>query len=352
IPAICNLGLRRFLTRSMVLDSAPMPSSARNSACRGTSAASTATRAFSVTRPSEGGQSTSTVVQRWRASPAAPPSASARRYSRRSMSMSSISAPASDTAAGITARPGICEARTQSPSGARPSRNSYEPGERSLLEMPRPVEALPWGSRSISRTCSPTAASAVARLIAVVVLPTPPFWLAMAKTCGFVGPELENDGVTVGYAGEGLIGNLPVLHGLGQFPLPVFPFVEKANSGIGSMAVGPIEELPKRRKRPGGQDVGWCGRDRLNPADPNGWGLGQPHLPRRFTQEGGFAGIGLDQGDVEIGTQGGQHQSGETGAAAQVRQMAGGGWDQGLKLRRIQDVADPDVTQGAPAHEI
>src|SRR6516162_6461374 len=50
--------------------------------------------------------------------------------------------------------------------------------------MPSPVEALPWGSRSMMRTSSPTAASAVPRLIAVVVLPTPPFWLAMASTRG------------------------------------------------------------------------------------------------------------------------------------------------------------------------
>ena len=46
--------------------------------------------------------------------------------------------------------------------------------------MPRPVEALPCGSRSISSTRQPVAASAVARLIAVVVLPTPPFWFATA----------------------------------------------------------------------------------------------------------------------------------------------------------------------------
>ena len=50
--------------------------------------------------------------------------------------------------------------------------------------MPRPVEALPCGSRSITSTRWPSAASAVPRLIAVVVLPTPPFWLAMARTCG------------------------------------------------------------------------------------------------------------------------------------------------------------------------
>ena len=46
---------------------------------------------------------------------------------------------------------------------------------RSTREMPRPVEALPCGSRSTMSTRSPIAASAVARFIAVVVLPTPPF---------------------------------------------------------------------------------------------------------------------------------------------------------------------------------
>src|SRR5437870_7556883 len=53
--------------------------------------------------------------------------------------------------------------------------------------MPSPVEALPCGSRSMISTCSPMAASAVPRLIAVVVLPTPPFWLAIAITRGGAG---------------------------------------------------------------------------------------------------------------------------------------------------------------------
>src|SRR5262245_243104 len=53
--------------------------------------------------------------------------------------------------------------------------------------MPSPVEALPCGSRSMISTCSPMAASAVPRLIAVVVLPTPPFWLAIAITRGGCG---------------------------------------------------------------------------------------------------------------------------------------------------------------------
>ena len=61
---------------------------------------------------------------------------------------------------------------------------------RDRRSMPSPVEALPCGSRSTISTCSPMAASAVPRLIAVVVLPTPPFWLAIASTRGrpAVGP--------------------------------------------------------------------------------------------------------------------------------------------------------------------
>src|SRR5712691_3524129 len=53
--------------------------------------------------------------------------------------------------------------------------------------MPRPVEALPCGSRSMMSTRSPIAASAVPRLIAVVVLPTPPFWLAIDRMRGGCG---------------------------------------------------------------------------------------------------------------------------------------------------------------------
>ena len=49
--------------------------------------------------------------------------------------------------------------------------------------MPSPVEAFPCGSRSMHTTSAPRSASAAARLTAVVVLPTPPFWFATHKTC-------------------------------------------------------------------------------------------------------------------------------------------------------------------------
>src|ERR1700690_1624157 len=60
----------------------------------------------------------------------------------------------------------------------------YVPTARLDRSTPSPVDALPCASRSIRSTCSPQAASAVARLMAVVVLPTPPFWLAIARMRG------------------------------------------------------------------------------------------------------------------------------------------------------------------------
>ena len=52
-------------------------------------------------------------------------------------------------------------------------------GESSL--RPAAVVALPWGSRSTNKTFLFVAAKLAARLTAVVVLPTPPFWFAIAR---------------------------------------------------------------------------------------------------------------------------------------------------------------------------
>src|SRR3954470_9864040 len=71
--------------------------------------------------------------------------------------------------------------------------------------MPSPVLALPCGSRSITRTRFRVAARAVARLIAVVVLPTPPFWLATAMTRGRVAPPAAGAGITgIGVSASGM----------------------------------------------------------------------------------------------------------------------------------------------------
>ena len=47
---------------------------------------------------------------------------------------------------------------------------------------PSPTESEPCGSKSTSSTLRPYSARAAPRLMVVVVLPTPPFWLHIAMT--------------------------------------------------------------------------------------------------------------------------------------------------------------------------
>ena len=66
-------------------------------------------------------------------------------------------------------------------------RTLYRPRVSSLRSAPSAVDAFPWGSSSMTRTRSPPEASAAARLTALVVLPTPPFWFATAMIRVLVG---------------------------------------------------------------------------------------------------------------------------------------------------------------------
>src|SRR5208282_174385 len=112
--------------------------------------------------------------------------------------------------------------------------------------MPRPVEALPCGSRSMIRTSSPMAASAVPRLIAVVVLPTPPFWLATARTRGgLAGPACASRWGVEKATTPGALGALGVCSeddvSLTRFDL---------SCGSRSLAGIPLHARVKRRFKP------------------------------------------------------------------------------------------------------
>src|SRR3954447_21790817 len=108
--------------------------------------------------------------------------------------------------------------------------------------MPRPVEAFPCGSRSSSRTLW-SAASTVARLMAVVVLPTPPFWLARAMTRGLARlgsgggrmdlAQSEDCGVGVGSAREPLGAHRPAGGGLRQFPIDIAALGKESDAAGG-----------------------------------------------------------------------------------------------------------------------
>src|SRR5690606_15840669 len=100
----------------------------------------------------------------------------------------------------------------------------------------RPVEALPCGSESISSTFSPTAANAVPRLMAVVVLPTPPFWLATTSTrsgrSDFTGttqaPHAHDPTPGVAERGDHVRLVLPIAGGLLHVGHDVLPLEEQA----------------------------------------------------------------------------------------------------------------------------
>src|SRR6185436_19419248 len=57
-----------------------------------------------------------------------------------------------------------------------------------VASAPRPRVAFPWGSQSTRRTRRSRAPRPAPRLMAVVVLPTPPFWLAIARIV-VIGPS-------------------------------------------------------------------------------------------------------------------------------------------------------------------
>src|SRR5262245_61174251 len=120
--------------------------------------------------------------------------------------------------------------------------------------MPRPVLALPCGSMSMRRMLLPQAASAVPRLIAVVVLPTPPFWLAIATTrpsCGGLGltitrtadsSQLDHDSVRLRQAVEHCGHHMPACARRGQFTLGPSALQEQADAVCGHKASGQLEQ--------------------------------------------------------------------------------------------------------------
>ena len=79
----------------------------------------------------------------------------------------------------MKSRPGVEDLRIKSSNFASESFNKYQIDpycSRSAVPLiPRPVVIEAWESKSISSTRRPTSAKAAPKLIAVVVLPTPPF---------------------------------------------------------------------------------------------------------------------------------------------------------------------------------
>ena len=96
------------------------------------------------------------------------------------MPISSISAPARFTFDGIMLKFSIGSLIIQSFTPDSPKISSYTVFSSDSLSTPRPLVVFPCGSMSIVRTFLPFSARHADKLIAVVDLPTPPFWFAIA----------------------------------------------------------------------------------------------------------------------------------------------------------------------------
>src|SRR5947209_7334550 len=134
-----------------------------------------AASALSVSTPSDGAQSMNTKSKH----PSSWSSRSRRMTSRPTTPASSTSAAARLMSEPATQRFSATLRRT-SASGRELTSTSYIDGDLPSGSMPRWVVAWAWGSRSRTQTRWPRRARAAARLTAVVVLPTPPFWLMIA----------------------------------------------------------------------------------------------------------------------------------------------------------------------------
>src|SRR5712691_13300654 len=164
--------------------------------------------------------------------------------------------------------------------------------------MPSPVEALPCGSRSMMSTRSPIAASAVPRLIAVVVLPTPPFWLARARMRGLCimaslsmqllvaqmcCADLDDTAAGIRAAGQNCDLDVPIFSCLGQFGLYILTFQQQGFCTPFYHRRGQFDQDGKRGKRPGGHHVG-----RILPARDEILGAGVMHDGGRPADPYGF----------------------------------------------------------------
>src|SRR5439155_13839319 len=232
--------------------------------------------------------------------------------------------------------------------------------------MPSPVLALPWASRSRTSVRRPAAASAVAKLMAVVVLPTPPFWLAtammrarrtatlargsasaVAMLTGYL-LQAKNDPPRIGTALAKPRRHCPVFASEGQFILDPFPFEKQTLGLVTEKRLGETEQPVKRRAGAGGHDIDRVRRDRLDAARANRHiDLGDA---RGLAKEGGFSRIGLDELDA-AGAEDRQNESRQACAAAEIDHAFGIGGEKGQELCRIEDVPAPQIDEGIAANE-
>ena len=271
-----------------------------------------ATSAFTVSSPSEGGQSTrqmsqraargaSALSSRWRAVLEADHLDLRRPTGRRSREQVEPRYARRDR--------GFATERCRS---ARRSSTAL----RCAWPTPSPVEAFPWGSRSTSSTRHPIAASAVARLIAVVVLPTPPFdWPRRSDHFVFaLTPLRRRSGSAIGGALFHVKHTLPARSASASSDCALRPFGSAQTVFSGGQVVAISRNFGERRHRPAGDHI----ESPDDSLDFRARHLGsQTQRVDTCAQEFGAEAARLDQGNRPF-DQAGDHNSRQAGARADV----------------------------------
>lgn len=143
----------------------------------------------------------------------------------------------------------------------------------------------------------------------------------------------------------------PFLRGGLDFLMHRLALGKQGNTVAATMLRSEFQEGFERGEGPGGEDVGL---ERGHGLDPVGSDNGRKaHGPGGLDEKGAFPGVAFHQDDAKVGGgfggEGGDHQAGKAGAAAEIRPETGNRGMQAPELGGIGDVAGPEICfRGAP----
>src|SRR3989304_1128399 len=192
------------------------------------------------------------------------------------------------------------------------------------LSMPLPMVALPCGSRSTSSTRCLVAARLAARLTLVVVLPTPPFWLVIARIFAIaLTHRTEQNQMTLGAHSRHLerdhASQLEPIRQLSQFFMRVDSFHRGNGSAGGAQTPGELQELGQVGNRARNYQLELALRLPRFDALTHHLGVGDSEFDRGLAQERRFLMIAVEQRHAGLPPDQCKRDPGQARAAADVK---------------------------------
>ena len=193
--------------------------------------------------------------------------------------------------------------------------------------MPAPVVALPCGSRSTSSTRRFIAVRLAARLTAVVVFPTPPFWFTIARIRVTVARHHDQVAFRI-EAGHRERGRRDDAHRRRQQRRSPRPETRPSSRsscppGARCRALDSTNVARSEKAREMTMSNGADGRVLLDARD-HGLGVRQRQFVDRLLQERAFLVIAVERDDVPFGPRDGERNRRHAAAAADVEHAEAG----------------------------